>query len=446
MHTERSPANFDDVLDGAAKVKYPGAEASAALLREYRPWRKVRYVAPELGLDPEQAWRYVKLSRFTNWKWLNLATADGGRFGVSIGPHLQEPLYRIDRATGGGGPAGIESAHGPLHDAEQRRRYRIRTLMDEAAESSLIEGAATTRKEAVELLRSGREPKKRGERMVLNNYVAMQQVKRMLRTPLSVEMLLELQVTLTADTLDDPESAGRFRRADEDVRVEDSRDNSVIFVPPAAEGLRGRVQRLCEFANRDHEGADFIHPIVKASILHFMIGYEHPFVDGNGRTARAIFYWFALRHGYDIFEYLTISEIIRKGYAQYPQAYLDTECDDGDLTYFVLYKLDVIEQALDRLASHLRKEEEKLQRSEQLLKLSSNLNLRQRLLLEHALRHPTTQYTVKSHMNSNGIAPNTARADLEDLVKRRLMTTTSRGKQVIYLVTSHLSDRLAKND
>ncbi|WP_366511954.1 Fic family protein [Maribacter sp.] len=43
---------------------------------------------------------------------------------------------------------------------------------------------------------------------------------------------------------------------------------------------------------------NFIHPIVKASILHFLIGYIHPFVDGNGRTARAIFYWYLLKNGY----------------------------------------------------------------------------------------------------------------------------------------------------
>jgi Fic family protein len=174
-----------------------------------------------------------------------------------------------------------------------------------------------------------------------------------------------------------------------------------------------------------------------------MLGYEHPFVDGNGRTARAIFYWYALKHGYRIFEYLTISEAVRKGYARYPQAYLDTQVDDGDVTYFVLYKLDVIEQPLDRLSAYLKQEEAKIERRQQLLWLAADLNLRQRLLLEHGLRHPLTRYTVKSHMNSSGISPNTARADLEDLVRRKVMTTTRTGRQVIYLVAAGLADRLA---
>lgn len=448
MHTDLPPITFRTLFDQPDRIQLiqPGSDVWKRLLEDYRPWHKVRYIAPSLGLDPVHAWRLLKFSRFPNWRQLELDRHEGGRFGVCVGPHLLEPLHRIDRATGGGGPASIESDQGPLHDPDQRRRFRIRTLMDEAAESSLIEGAATTRKEAIALLRSGREPQKRGERMVVNNYVAMQHIKRMLSSPLSPDMLLELQVMLTDGTLDDPSGAGRFRRSDENVRIEDSRDNTVIYTPPPADGLATRIQRICDFANRPHEGPEFLHPVVKACILHFLLGYEHPFVDGNGRTARAIFYWFALKHGYGIFEFLTISEIIRKGYARYPQAYLDTELDDGDLTYFVLYKLDVIEQALDKLAAHLKKEEQKLRRSEQLLRVAAGLNLRQRMLLEHALRHPLTHYTVNSHRNSNGISVNTARADLEDLVRRRLMTTNKRGKQVIYIVSPRLGERLVDSE
>ncbi len=316
--------------------------------------------------------------------------------------------------------------------------------MDEAAESSMIEGAATTRKEALDLLRSGRRPTSAGERMVVNNYVAMQHIKNLVDKDLSVEMLFELQSILTDQTLEDPTAAGRLRRADESVRVEDSRDGSVMYVPPPAETLPERLNALCAFANRSHTGEEFLHPITKACILHFMIGYDHPFVDGNGRTARAVFYWHALRNGYSIFEYLAVSEIIRKGFARYPQAYLDTEQDDGDLTYFILYKLDVIEQALDRLAQHLRTEEDKVRQSERLLRVSRDLNLRQRLLLEHALRHPTAEYTITSHMNSNGIAINTARADLDSLVRRRLMTRTKRGKKTIYHPDPGLAGRLNK--
>jgi Fic family protein len=414
------------------------------LTKSYYPFRKLKHVAREAGVDPEDAWVLAKLGRTKNFLTLFPAEDRATPFWWHPGNHLLEPLHRIDRAVGGGGPASFEPERGVLASEEHRQRLRIRTLMDEAAESSLIEGAATTRREAVNLLRENRAPRTRGERMIVNNYVAMEQIKRWLDRPLTPEMLLELQTILTKDTLDNPADVGRWRRPGENVRVVDERSADVIYTPPDAADLAARINALCAFANATHAGERFIHPVIKASILHFMIGYEHPFPDGNGRTARAVFYWYALRAGYSLFEYIPISERIRAGYARYPQAYIDTELDEGDLTYFILYKLDIIEQSLDRFSSRLAHEEEKVRRSERLLRLARNLNLRQRLLLEHALRHPRTLYTRQSHARSNGIALSTAISDLDDLVRKRLLIRGKRGKQMTYNVVPDLRARLER--
>lgn len=446
MDREQPPLRFSDLpsCTDPGAIPLRGSREFELLLGEYCPWRKVRPIARNLGLKPESAWAMVKGSRLFGWRSLEILQADSSSFCVCLGPHALEPLHRIDRATGGGGPAILAPETGDLGDESMRLRLRFKSLMYEAAESSLIEGAATTRKEAVELLRSGREPATTGERMVVNNFVAMQRIKNRLDHALSLEMLIELQTILTRGTLTKPDEAGRLRRPDEDVRVVDDLGEA-IFTPPTAADLPQRLESLCRFANTDHSrGPDFLHPIVKACILHFMVGYEHPFCDGNGRTARAVFYWFALRSGYDIFEYTAISELIRKGYARYPQAFLDSELDEGDLTYFVLYHLDIIEQSLDRLAERLRHEQAKIQRSRAFLRVAKNINLRQRLLLEHALRHPLTHYTVKSHANSNGIVLATSRADLDELVRLRLMVTTKKGKQVLYLAAPGLDARLNK--
>ncbi len=415
------------------------------LASSYRPWRKFKYVAAELGLDPDEAWKVVKLSQLGQCRYIDsLRQADGRPFALVNAPQLLASLHRIDRGVGGGGPAVIDEEKGLLGDSSVLNRLRIKSLMDEAAESSLIEGASGTRKQATDLLRSGREPSARGERMIVNNFVAMQQIKSWLERRLSPEMLIELQAILTEGTLDDPSEAGRLRRPDEDVRVVDTRDGATTYEPPAAQLLPARLRALCAFANHDHGGADFLHPIVKASILHFMIGYEHPFCDGNGRTARALFYWFALRNGYTIFEFMPISERIRAGFAKYPRAYLDTEQEGGDLTHFVLYKLDIIAQSLDRLVLHLKQEEARVKRAESLLRASKSFNLRQRVLLEHALRHPSQLYTVKSHMNSNGITENTARSDLEKLVKAKCLEKLRShvGKEAAYLAVQGLERRL----
>jgi Fic family protein len=279
--------------------------------------------------------------------------------------------------------------------------------------------------------------------MVRNNYEAMQWIKTQLGKPFSLQMLLELQAMLTLGT--NPESErGRLRDHAETVRVATDHDDETIHTPPPADQLPTRIEWLCEYANATDDGRNFVHPLVKACILHFMIGFDHPFPDGNGRTARAVFYWYALKHGYDIFEYLTISEIIRRGPSKYVQAFVDCESDEGDLTYFILYKLDVIHRALKEFEKHVQHEEHRLERAKSLVRLSKSFNIRQRLLLEHALRHPDTRYTVKSHATSNDISLPSARKDLDGLAAKRFFVKSSRDKEAVYEAAPGLGEKLEK--
>lgn len=411
---------------------------------KYRPWRKFRIIAEQAGLDPSPAWRAVGLLKLGSTKRLTLAGSDQVLFRICQVPLLLELLHRIDHATGGGHLADFDAEEGILHDPDAKRRFIIRSQMVEAAESSIMEGAAITRAQALDMLRSAQAPRTSHEHMVANNFAGMQWVKRHIDRPLTPEMLLEIQGIMTHGAIDTPGASGRFRRPDEQIGVYRSGDNELIYQPPPAEALPERLARLCAFANEDHKGANFLHPVVKAIILHFMVGFEHPFVDGNGRTARAVFYWSALRSGYRVFEYLAISELIRKSPARYTRAYLDTEHDNNDLTYFVLYHLEIIQRSIAAMIEHLKRESERQQRSKKLIRAFKSLNLRQQLLLEHAVRHPGTHYTATGHAATNGVTENTARTDLKNLVKLRLMQTYKDKQAVHYVLMPNALDRLSR--
>jgi Fic family protein len=86
-----------------------------------------------------------------------------------------------------------------------------------------------------------------------------------------------------------------------------------------------------------------------------MLGYEHPFVDGNGRTARAVFYWSMKHHSYWLAEYISLSKEIKAAPVRYGQAYRLTETDDGDLTYFIVNQLEMITRAIKTFQSNLAK-------------------------------------------------------------------------------------------
>lgn len=381
------------------------------------------------------------------WQPLPLRAADGRRFVLAHLGTISERLHQIDRGTGGGGLVALDREQGVLSDPDSQRRFLIRSMMDEAIDSSVIEGARTSVEVARDLLRSGRPPRDKDERMVANNYAAMKSIKASLGRPLTTELLIEWQRILTDQALDDDapaDGSGRLRRPQEQVRVEDRRTGQRIFVPPDASGIEHRLAAICDFANAEHSGERFLHPVLKACVLHFMIGYEHPFVDGNGRAARALFYWSALRSGYRAFEFLSISTLIKAAIAKYPQAYIDSEEDEGDLTYFVLYKLDVISRAIERLAAFLSEEEARIETSVKMLRLDKALNLRQRLLLQHAMRHPQAEYSARSQANTNGVTLMTARADLESLRAKGFLRTFKVGRAVHYVLDPAASKKLAR--
>ena len=429
-------SGWDDVATPNA-LKLVGHEAVHDAYAKQRPWEAVAPIARQAGLNAEECWRAVKFLRWTNREQLPLVATDGRPFSwIRLGL-LDRVAHEVDRATGGGGASVFDSDEGLLRDPDSKARIKIRSLMDEAMESSIMEGAAVTRDQARDVLRSGRTPANKHERMVVNNYQAMVRLHDLKARPLSVEMLIELQVILTQGTWEpgDEHKQGRLRRCDEDIRVEDDRTGEVVFVPPPAAALPERLKRLCAFANDPATGPRFMHPLVRACLLHFFIGYEHPFCDGNGRTARAVFYWFALRNGYDLFEYLTISEVIRSAWSRYAAAYRHVELDGGDTTYFLEFHFDVIRQSMDRLMRHMALESRRVQQALALVAASRHFNLRQRLLLEHALRHTDTVYTVAEHRRSYGIAVNTARSDLEGLVRAGYLGASKAGKARTY----HLS-------
>lgn len=350
-------------------------------------------------------------------------------------------LHGIDRQA-----AGAIAMADPGVSGDDRDRYLVSSLIEEAITSSQLEGAATTREEAKEMLRSGRRPRDRGERMILNNYQVMEQIRELKQEPFTPERVLELHRAVTDGTLDDSDAAGRFRRPSERISVMDASHTIVLHQPPPAEGLPERLERLCAFANQALGEQPFVHPVIRAILIHFMLGYDHPFVDGNGRTARALFYWSMARSGYWLMEYLSISRLIKQAPARYARAYLHTETDDNDATYFILHQLAVIEQAIAALHQYLARKIAEQRSAENLLRraprLAEGLNHRQIALLSHALRHPGHAYTVMSHQRSHQIVTQTARTDLLKLVERGLLEQRRRGRAFVFIAPPDIGDRI----
>ena len=354
----------------------------------------------------------MKMARISRYKTLPLFDKNGVVFVVADPDRMLRSLHLIDQQA-----AGNLAGDGRIINNEFQNMYLIRSLVNEAITSSQLEGAATTRKIAKEMIAQGRAPNDKSEQMIYNNYAAMQHIREKKGGSLTPNFIFELHRMLTDKTLDNPEDSGRFRSGN-DIVVSDNRDGELLHDPPKAEELPERLQRLCDFANTDSTEY-FIHPLVKGIILHFTIGYDHPFVDGNGRLARAIFYWYMISKGYWLMEHISISHIIKMAPAKYAKAYLYTETDGNDLTYFALHQINVIEKALKLLREYIKSQNREIADAEDLLRanprLAGKLNHRQLQLIRHALRHPGYVYNIREHQSYHGVSYNSSRTDLHEL-------------------------------
>jgi Fic family protein len=426
----------DSARIGLILAHRPGAEVKG----EYMHWDHLRHLTPPAGLDTEQWWLGIKLARQALGRALPLRDTSGLALSVALSDSIQRRLFLVARDA-----AGALQGTDRLPSDAMRERYLMRSLMEEAMTSSQLEGAATTTPVAKEMLRSGRAPRDYGERMIVNNYQTMGELKRWVAEPLTPDIVFEIHRMLTDGTLKDPASAGRFRTAQEAIVVEDETGTTLHVPPPAAE-LPQRLQALCDFANQGDDAEHFIHPVVRAILIHFMIGFDHPFVDGNGRTARALFYWSMLNSGFWMTQYLSISSILKQAPSQYTRSYLYTESDDSDTTYFVSHQLDVLLKAIDGVHGYIARKQQAQQQAEKLLKpgstLSRTLNHRQRALLLNALRHPDKAFTIAVHQRTHDIVYDTARSDLLGLVNARLMRQHKQGKQYVFHAVADLGQKL----
>lgn len=371
----------------------------------YYYWDKVKYLPTIDDILPIEVWAIAKLRR--NNSPFNVQFGEY-QFSWFLNSKIQELLHRFDLNIGG----NLESRS--LIPKDEKNRYLVSSIMEEAIASSQIEGAVTTRKQAKEMLRKNKPPKNKSEQMIMNNYRTIKRILEIKGDDLTTDRIFEIHQIISSDTLSHKDEEGAFRKSN-DINVIDVVDGNIVYTPPDYNKIPILINELCAFFNDEKKDNTFIHPIIKGCIIHFMIGFIHPFVDGNGRTARALFYWYLLKNGYWLTEYLSISKLILKSKAQYAKAFIYTEIDEHDLTYFIKYKLRTMDLAFQSLREYIqRKIEEKKQVSE-FIKIEG-VNDRQALILKWYYEEDSLLLTVKEVETRLTISNQTSRTDLQGLV------------------------------
>lgn len=434
MAIEKAPSiSQEDLLSAMLLTPNDKVQEVVNKINEtFEYWDTIKYKRCPEGCTPQQLWTYVKAARVKSMMsvW--------GKYGITLTltNQMQRMCHEIDMNWGGSW--GTDSIIGD----ENKEQYLVGSLMEEAIYSSQMEGAATTRKVAKEMLRKKMTPKDKSQQMIANNYQTIQFIVSHKDALLTPELLLQIHQLMTEHTMQNPQEAGCFR-SNNDVVVENGITHETVHIPPTYEEIPNFVEDLCRFFN-EQDAPQFIHPIIRGIIIHFMVAYVHPFADGNGRTARALFYWYMLKQGYWLTEYLSISRVIAKSKKSYEKAFLYTEADGMDMGYFVAYNMRVLQQSFKQLQDYIKRKQEEKRAANSFLRIG-NINARQAQIIKMFADDSNLVVTIADLQAKFLVSPTTAKADVVGLMNMGLLSEISFNKVKKGYIKGEQFDEITKS-
>lgn len=420
-NTKSSSQNIIDIL-----IDPQNQEQFQKIEKDYLYWDKAKYYKPK-NTDDADFWNAIKISRIGE-----LISFGKRLFKFKITTHMQKFLHEFDMNFGG------TLLTSDTISEKKKQYYLLSSLMEEAIASSQMEGANTTRKVAKDMLRKQAKPKNIDQQMIVNNYNTIRFLVEQKDKNFSPELLLEIHKMISENTLENHEDEGKFRTSD-NIVVMDSLKGEIAHTPPSYTEINTYIDDLCNFANNDEK---YIHPIVKAIIIHFIISYLHPFVDGNGRTARSLFYWYMLKKGYWLTEFLSISRIIYRSKNRYEKAFLYVENDELDLGYFINYNLNVLQQSFNELKIYLNKKTNE-EKSLFDFKFIKGINERQAQIIKMCIKKPSTIFIAKELETTFNVSVKTIRNDLIGLVQLGILDSLAINQRLTgYTRVQNLEEKL----
>lgn len=311
--------------------------------------------------------------------------------------------------------------------------FEVNAQQEEAITSAIYEGANTTRSEAKKFINSNdNTPRSIAHWMILNNFLANNWINENKKLPLSKEIVLTLHEKICKNTLDEEDAPflGKFR----DDKVVVGNEKTHVGVDHGL--ITKSLDEAIEIITSERR---YLHPLLKGIILHYFIAYIHPFFDGNGRTARTLFYFKCLKHDLNWVNFLSISASLKAPGKGYENSFKEVKNNDWDVTYFIIYCLKSLEKALEIVEGKV----------ENLLKIPTimnpfNLSKDQVLLLQRGYLYKYRSFSIKEHAENIGKTDESARIELKELVAHNFLFEEKRKNKLFFTVNRDEIDEQIK--
>jgi hypothetical protein len=357
--------------------------------------------APD-GLRHDQWLPLLKCLRLSVLRELPFADAEGRVFRVAATTEMQRALHALDTAS-----QGLSSD--TVLGRERLAACATVAMEEEALASVALSSAGWSHPQMVAVLRQGQPASTDPEKRAVRLHKILRRLPDLAARPITPSALAALNRQLVGG--DSTVEEGPLRQPD---------------------GKTERMAQLCDFAEGRSVTSTFLHPLVRAVAAAFWLDLDRPFEHGNGRTARCLIYWVALRCGYPVVETLALSAAMLA--AKHSLTHLKDQVltDEADLTYYMLPWIKAMEYALAAAKEHLVKDEAELSASRHHWNLNGVLNPRQEDIVLRALSSPDMLFTIEDHRAAHDLAYATARADLLRLEQLGLMVKLQRGKSFCF--------------
>ncbi|WP_440956392.1 Fic family protein [Methanosarcina sp. Mfa9] len=314
----------------------------------------------------------------------------------------------------------------PLIPAWEKKLQRD-ALIKQTHHTTSIEGNPLTLEE-VGLIIEGKEIlAHEKDKMEVRNYVDVLKYIDSLpeNGPLTEEFLLEIH-RLTAKNILPDESAGNYRKVR--VVVGDPKTGKVTYTPPGPAEVPSLTKALVEWLNS--EDAFDLMPAVQAGIAHHELARIHPFVDGNGRTARALATLVLTKRGFDTKRFFALEEHYNKDRPDYYSALSSADTGDRDLTEWLEYFLFGIAVEISRVEKTVLK----LSSDRSMKEKFGQVGLSSRQIKAIGHLKEKGQLTNKEYQEICEVSASTAKRDLQDLVDKKVIKQIGEKGQSIHYV------------
>lgn len=304
-----------------------------------------------------------------------------------------------------------------------------KALILESHHSTHIEGTALSLAQAKSIL-EGKKVKgvnRDDEKELLNYKKAMDFISKYLgkNDPIAESIVHELHKILVKDVRGSQADPGNYRTIQN--YVVNSRTHEVIYTPPKHLEVPRLMQELVEWINK----AENVSPILVAGIAQFQFVHIHPFLDGNGRTARLISTLILYKTGYDFKRLFTISEYYDKDRPAYYQAIQSVRNNNMNMTAWLEYFVHGLHSQMEEI----QEKGKKIIFSEKILKelVSHNLNLRQEKIVRFLVIHDRIDNAQCQKLCSS--IRRTATRDLASLVQKEIIERKGELKGAYYALS-----------